>query len=172
MSLDPYIRLHSGRKFHFLNPKPDQIDIKDVAISLSRIPRFCGHTRIPYFVGHHCCLASDYAPDEIKLVTLLHDAVENVTNDAPAPLKVCLPQFKVIEKRIERVFAKRFGIPFPFPSGVKEIDLKMLSTEQRDLMRGDEWKYSPFTPYPERIKPWSSEKTYREFMKRFRKLSK
>lgn len=101
----------------------------------------------------------------------MHDMAESVTNDVPAPLKVCLPQFKEIEDRVERMMAKKFRVPFPFPAGVKEIDLKMLTTEQRDLMRGDEWKFSPFTPYSMKIAPWDSKRTYREFLKRFKELT-
>jgi hypothetical protein len=171
LSINPYIRLHSGRKFYFLDPKPNQIDITDVAISLSRLPRFCGHTSKPYFVGQHCCIACDLAPDNLKRAVLMHDMAESVTNDIPAPLKVCLPQFKEVENRVERMLAKKFRVPFPFPSGVKEIDLKMLTTEQRDLMPGDEWSFSPFLPYDIKIVPWDSRKTYREFLKRFHRLT-
>lgn len=167
--MNPWIRLSTGKKFHFLAPKQEDIDIRDIALGLSRIPRFCGHTYPkPYYVGHHSCLACDYAPDDYKLVALLHDGTENWTSDCPSPLKHLLPQFKELEIRAERALARKYGLPFPFPAIIKEIDLRLLSTEQRDLIRyGNDWKNSPFIPFDKKIKAWGNEKTYREFINRF-----
>ena len=45
----------TGKQIDLLNIKPDDMDIRDIAWALSRIPRFCGHSlsAIPYNVAQH-----------------------------------------------------------------------------------------------------------------------
>lgn len=54
--------------------------------------------------------------------------------DVPTPLKQLLPEFKIIEKRIETSLFEKFGLYDGMPVSVKKADLIMLVTEQRDLM--------------------------------------
>ena len=41
----------SGRQVNLLYPKPEMIDLGDIAHALSRIQRFAGHTTVPYTVA-------------------------------------------------------------------------------------------------------------------------
>jgi hypothetical protein len=93
-----------------------------------------------------------------------------MSNDCPAPLKGLLPQFSEIEQRLERVIAKRFGFRYPYPPAVKDIDMRLLISEMRDLTRRSDWRDYPFTPLDIRIEPWDEARCRREFMKRYRKL--
>ena len=79
MIYEPYIETVSGKKVYFLDPDPDQIDIKDIALSLSRVNRFNGHTRKPLTVAEHCWNGSRHIQDDLKLAFLLHDASEAVS---------------------------------------------------------------------------------------------
>jgi hypothetical protein len=51
----------SGRLIDPANPSPDSISLTDIAWSLSRLPRFAGHTitKIPYNVAQHCVYVSE-----------------------------------------------------------------------------------------------------------------
>ena len=167
-----WIRLHSGGKFHFLKPRAKEVNIKDVAWNLSHICRFTGATKKFYSVEQHSCLVCDILPDEFKPEGLLHDGPESTISDLNSVLKSLLPEYKVVECRIEKVFAKKFNLRFPFPPEVKIADLVLLATEMRDLMPGKDYESLPYEPLPKKIVPWSIEKSRKEFMKRFNHLYK
>lgn len=168
--MNPFIRVHTGKKFYFLRPTVKQLDIVDIAYALSGINRFTGHTR--YNVAQHCCYCCDNVSENIKLEALMHDASEAYTGDCNSPLKLLLPQFKEIEQRVEKVIAKKFKLVFPFPAGVKTADLIMLATEMRDLMNGADYKDLPFEPLKEKIQVWDSERSHKEFLDRYEKYKR
>lgn len=69
-----------------------EIDIEDIILPLSRLPRFCGHTSRPLTVAEHSlavqAMVLDFKASPItQLHALLHDAHEAFTNDIPAPFK-------------------------------------------------------------------------------------
>jgi hypothetical protein len=166
----PYIRIYKGIKFYFLNPKPSYFDIEGIAHALSQTCRFGGNTKKFYSTAQHCCLVHDLLPDNLKAAGLLHDSCEQGLGDLLGPIKCLLPTYKEIERNCEKVLFKKFKLAFPMSGSVKEADLRLLSTEQRDLMEGDEWKYSTFPAIDKKITPWSITKSKREFLKRFYKL--
>jgi len=168
--VNPYIHTYYGHRVHFLRPKPSEIDIRDIAHALCRIPRFNGHTHIPYYVANHLCLCYDNAPQEIKREAFSHDFSESVACDIPSPLKSLMPQYKEIERRLEKVIARKFKLRYPWPAAVKEIDMRMLCSEMRDLTGYEGWSELPFVPFEEKIIPWDSATCKREFIKRCRKL--
>lgn len=169
-SKGPWIRLRHGGQFHFINPTIEEIDIRDVAWSLAGLPRFNNHTFKPYYVLQHLCLCHDIAAPQNKKETLGHDYAESVMNDVNSPLKSLLPDYKQIEVKVEKVFAKKFKLKFPFPAEVKVIDLTLLATEMRDVLKCGDWKGLPYKPLPEKIIPWDTARCRREFYKRFYKL--
>jgi hypothetical protein len=166
----PFIRLRSGRQFHLADPREDEIEISDVVHALSRLPRYTGHTRRPYYVLQHVCYCHDIANPEYRREALMHDAAEAMTNDISSPLKSLLPDFKRIEQHIETVLAQKFNLRYPWPDEVKRVDLVMLATELRDLMNGADWSDLPHPPMTEHITPWDSAKCRREFYRRYRRL--
>lgn len=168
--INPFIMTHWGHKVHFLRPKTSEIDIRDITHALSRIPRFNGHTIEPYYVLQHVCLCCDAAPAHAKKEALAHDWAEAYEADLPAPLKSLVPQYQDIEKRLERTIARKFKHQYPYPDAVKEVDMRLLVTEMRDLTRRCDWKEIPFAPLDEKIVPWSSQKCQEEFDKRFKLL--
>lgn len=163
-----YIRLKSGRRFFYRRPQPSQFTLGDLVWSLSRIPRFLGHTEgNPYSVLQHCCICHDLAPAHCKREALGHDLVEGLAGDAVSPLKDLLPDYRDIELRIERVLARRFKWQYPFPADVKRVDLIALATEMRDLTKRRDWRELPYPPSNLVIKPWSAARARREFMRRW-----
>lgn len=132
--MTPAILTHGGRYFDFTNPDPRSIDVHDIAVALSRICRFTGHPKRFYSVAQHSVLVSHLVPREYALQGLLHDAAEAYLGDVSSPLKQLLPDYKVIERRVERTIALAFGIPYPLHPSIKEADLWALVTERQDLM--------------------------------------
>ncbi len=130
-----WILTHSGKHFDFLDPQPDQVCIGDIAHALSRICRFTGHTSRFYSVAEHSFYCSKLVDDvELKLEALLHDAHEAYINDISSPLKKLLPDYQLIEKRVDAVIRDKFGLPARMSIEVQQVDLLMLGNEMAELM--------------------------------------
>jgi 5'-deoxynucleotidase YfbR-like HD superfamily hydrolase len=181
MSKDPFakrletiggwIQTHTGKQFWPMEPNPDAISIIDIAVSLSRINRFTGHTLEPYSVAQHSCYVCDILPEEHKRWGLLHDAHEAYVNDMVSPVKKYFPLYQEIETKLMAAMATRFDLPMPVSKKVVEADYILLATEKRDIMGPEPapWgklpKAADFT-----IKEWTHDKACKEFIKRFEKL--
>lgn len=130
---DTYIRLHSGRKFDFMDIKNAPILIEDIAHALANTCRYGGHCPQFYSVAQHSVLVSHRVPREYRLQALLHDASEAYLGDVVKPLKNLLPDYQEIEKKLEREIFKRFGVPATMAQCVKDADAVLLMEEQIDL---------------------------------------
>jgi 5'-deoxynucleotidase YfbR-like HD superfamily hydrolase len=139
-SNDSRIMLHSGRLFDLSNPETSEITIDDIAHGLSLTCRYAGQCSGFYSVAEHSVLVSHVAT-HAKLAALLHDAAEAYVGDMSRPLKLLLPDYKTIERRIEREIFLRVGIEWPPPPEVKLADHRLLAAEQAVLMPAgtNEW---------------------------------
>jgi hypothetical protein len=137
---------YTGRRFIFEAPTVDMIDPLDIAHALSMKCRYNGHVHTFYSVAEHSCLVAEAIEDRLgseaeQLWGLLHDAAEAYVPDMPSPIKALLPGFAEAEERIMRVVAERFGLSWPEPAIVKEMDTRILGDEAEQLMlsRGYGW---------------------------------
>ncbi|MDE3023094.1 MAG: hypothetical protein KGI54_14810 [Pseudomonadota bacterium] len=139
--IENWIETSSGEKVQFLEPKPEQIKIKDIAHSLANQCRYNGHCHGFFSVAEHSVNVAMQLPDELKLTGLLHDASEAYLSDIPSPVKQFLPDYQIIETRLEEVIAQKFGLTYPYPTEVKLADIAALSTEANYLLKsqGDDW---------------------------------
>ena len=127
MNGDGYIVMSpSGTKFWPLNPRIEDINIKDIAHHLSNINRFTGG--INYSVGQHSIWVARMCPDNM-LAALLHDASEAYLCDLPTPLKHSdlFAPYRCIERYLMWVIFKRYGIDAKIvggelPEEVKGVD--------------------------------------------------
>lgn len=91
-----YVVTHSGA---LVSPESGVPTLRDIAFSLSRVPRFGGYSRRPWTVAHHSLVVAEIAgvlaedrPAPLDygmayLSGLLHDAHEALTGDIPTPFK-------------------------------------------------------------------------------------
>ncbi len=168
----PWIETRGGRKVDLLHPKPEMIDIDDIAHALSHICRFNGHTRRPYSVAEHSIFVAMQCPRELTLAGLLHDAAEAYIGDVTRPLKQLLkPIYKPIEAAFEQAIAERFGLdPLVFHhADVMQADLLALSSERRWLLPGSVHPWETDMPEPVAIDPSHREpgQAYTAFLSMF-----
>ena len=136
------IMTYTGTMFDPLNPKPDQIDSRDIAHALSMLCRANGHFKTFYSVGQHCvnCMQEAAARGysrKVQLACLLHDASEAYLSDVTRPVKQELPQYLEIEKPLQEAIWNKY-LPEPMTpeerKQVQEIDDAMLYHEFLALM--------------------------------------
>ena len=168
-----WIQTYSGRQFYLLAPKPEDIDIIDIAHALSMMCRFVGHSQKFYSVAQHSILVAQHCKSEFKLHGLLHDASEAYISDLARPIKKLdfSKDYKIVEAKIMEAVHKRFNIVNSEESeqDVKLNDSRALFTEKRDLMKsGLMWPgENSFKSYTDIIDPLLPEKAEYEFYKAF-----
>jgi len=173
--VESWILTNSGRRIDLLKPAPSNIEIEDIALGLSRECRFSGQTRSFYSVAQHSVLASRIVPEEWALEALLHDATEAFIRDIPTPLKKRLPEYENIERVLDRTIRERFGLPAKMSPAVHQADKILLATEKRDLMPEDIFPWpilKGVSPLPDRLSPWTPERSMGLFLRRFAELSR
>lgn len=167
---NPSILLRSGSYFYFRNPRESEFSIADIAAGLAKICRFNGQCKEFYSVAQHSILVSRIVPEKHALAGLLHDAAEAFVGDMVAPLKALLPEYKAIEREVEAAIFERFGIKLPLDPCIKQADLVLLKTEQRDLMHNsDTWQHiGDLVPMSQEIIPYVSPRRAEiEFLNRY-----
>lgn len=187
----------SGVAFYPLDPRPEDVDIEDIAHALSHVCRFGGHCRSFYSVAEHSVRVSGAIREGGGTIAeqfegLMHDAAEAYVGDMVWPLKQEseLAPYKRIERLVEDAIAARFGLPLEQSPIVKRYDLVLLSTEKRDLMPGGAnrepgarlegeaardrlgaWHSDAFAPLPDRIDPWTPRDARAVFLEFFASLA-
>jgi 5'-nucleotidase len=177
-----YIRTFTGKKFYALDPRPEEIDIRDIAHALANNCRWGGHCKFFYSIAQHSCMVHDLVPWEHQGLGLMHDASEAYIMDMPRPIKMQMPHYREIEEIIMRRVAERFGFPFDSLPAVKGADDLALYVEKQSLfgdgeakevltdkavdfffahrVDADRWLY-------EQVPAWSPAKAEQEFLERY-----
>lgn len=167
---EPFLQLHSGIKYYFLNPTPEMISIDDIAHTLSLLCRYGGHCREFYSVAEHSVRCSYKAPKGFEFEALMHDAGEAYLIDMPRPIKQKLPDYQNLERVTEKVITTKFNLPWPMSPEVKVVDNRMLFTEKRDILSVSvDWGWE-CEPYENKIIPWTPRAAKEAFMERFNEL--
>lgn len=143
------------------------IDMLDIAKSLSNQCRYLGHLSTFYSVAQHCSIGSMALKEkgygiELQKGFLLHDASEAYLCDMPSPIKShpAMREYMDYEKGLVSMIYERYGV---VESRVDQIvgwmDLKMMYTEKRDLIHTqDVWNGEEgVEPLEDAIVPLSSD---------------
>lgn len=141
-----WITTDSGHHFDIFNPRPEDITLRDIALGLSRTPRFRGQTRFDYWVAQHSILVSNLcANPEAICWALLHDAAEVYLFDAARPIKhriyfaTDIPWLSTTpmhskEGEILHCIAQHFHLDWSALKEVKEMDSLALEIERRRVL--------------------------------------
>ena len=131
------IRTYTGIYLDPYKIKPEEIDIRDIAHSLSLMTRANGHIRYFFSVAQHainCALEAGNRglSRRIRLACLLHDAAESYISDVTRPVKHRLEGYAQIEEHVLSVIFTKYDIGDLGGDelrAVKEIDDSMLYYE-------------------------------------------
>ena len=167
-----WMQVHSGARFYPLDPRPDEIDVADIAHALSLLCRYGGHVDRFYSVAEHCVLMSYAVAPEHALAALLHDATEAYVVDVPRPLKRYLTNYREIEALVWNAICLRFRLAGDLPAEVKDADDRILLTERDALMSNTRypWMLEGMTPLPVTIIGWSPGHAEGRYLRRLAEL--
>jgi hypothetical protein len=144
----------TGRQFWPLDPRPEEIDLRDIARALSNQCRFGGHMNAFYSVAQHSVLVSWHSPNH-PIAGLLHDAAEAYLVDVPTPIKKHLHGYEEIERNLLGAIGERFDVWLKdLPEEVKIADMRALATEQQNLRPKYDFWTPPMPPFGGVIIPW------------------
>src|SRR3990167_4945681 len=126
---------YTGKIIDIFNFKEENIDIVDIAASLSKQCRFGGHCREFYSVAQHSANVVKLVDPKYKLHALLHDASEAYLVDVPRPVKNSeqFTFYRELENNIMNIIYKKFNIEISNEE-IKQADDSMLVLEQYELM--------------------------------------
>lgn len=129
---------HSGRRFFPLDPRPTEVDFRDIGHALSLICRYGGHVRRFYSVAEHSTLLAEHflmrGDFTWARYALLHDAPEAYIGDMVRPLKTGMTLFKTAERAVERAIFRRAGLgDGPIPREVDDADKAIVIDERAAL---------------------------------------
>lgn len=171
----PWIQTYTGRRFYFLDPRPEDIVIEDIAWALGHLCRFNGHVRRFYSVAEHSMLVSAALPPKLQLAGLLHDAAEAYTGDVTRPLKHLVPAAVGIEAAVALAIRRRFDLgSLPAPE-IKAADMALLADERREVLgrtgEGAQWDWDPGPGFGIAIPGWPPAEAAERFLQRFLDLT-
>jgi uncharacterized protein len=170
--LGGWIQLVSGKPFWPLDPRPEEIEISDIAWALSNLCRYGGHCRRFYSVGEHSVLVSRLVPSEYALWGLLHDATEAYLVDLPKPIKDYMPTYRTAEYQLANCIAIRFDLSWPMPEPVKYADQQIRFAERAALLTPSELEWNVSGEPPDvTVNAWPPVVANSAFHQRFRELT-
>lgn len=170
-----WMQTFTGKAVYPLSLRPADIDIRDIAHSLSMQCRYAGHSQRFYSVAEHSvhvarfCRQYGTGP---ALEGLLHDATEAYLVDVPRPVKPFLTGYKQAERRASHAVAQRFNLDMAgHPSIVHETDNRIMHDERAALMTpcSRDWSLTG-QPLGVTIECWSPDRAEREFLALFDEL--
>jgi hypothetical protein len=170
-----WAQTYTGKRFYIADPRPQDVDLLDIAVALGNLCRYTGNIGRHYSVAEHSVLVSHLVPREDALCGLLHDAAEYVLADPNRPVKRTLGrdnEYFRLEQRIWKgALAPKFNLPDEFPDSVKHADTQICIREKAVLMpRSDVWQLPYEDPVHLPISCWSARRATDEFLYRFQRL--
>lgn len=167
---------YTGITFWPLDPRQDEIEIRDIARALSMECRYGGHVAHHYSVAQHSCLVHDYlekqgGTNQTRLHGLLHDASEAYMKDLIKHAKPFYPVYVAHEGRLTAEINRRFGITGMSYNIVKAVDDRIVGDEHRALQMPGNQQMAEIEPLGILIEPWVPMQAETEFLRRFTLLS-
>ena len=149
-----YFVMHSGRKINIDNISERDICIEDIAHHLTKICRYGGALPLDahYSVATHSINLYYYAKfkgygKDVKKALLLHDSSEAYLGDIIRGLKHLLPDYQVIEMKINNIINKKYNVRLGMSPLIKELDTRIVLDEV------DKFFPDRYNLFEEQIKP-------------------
>jgi hypothetical protein len=168
-----WLQTYTGKKFWPLDPRSQEVDIRDIAHALSMQCRYAGHCRRFYSVAEHSTLIARWLVGVNKpaaIYGLLHDASEAYLCDVPRPVKPYLNGYAAAENKVQAAIWAHFGLGPDVPSIVKEADDRILADELVNMTRMD-WHARHADPLGVPMMYWSPAEAEEEFLATFEALT-
>lgn len=166
-----WIQTYGGRPFWPLDPRPEDVDIRDIAHALSLTCRYGGHALRFYSVAEHSVLLSRAVPPALAPWALLHDAAEAYLTDVPRPVKPALAGFAAVEARILTAIAVALGLnPLTVPPEVKLADTRIVEDERLQVMAPPARPWAPNVGLGVMVRFWSPREAEAAFLDRHDEL--
>ena len=168
-----WMQTHSGGRFYPMDPRPEDMEPRDIAHALSLLCRYGGHVDQFYSVAEHCVLMSEWVDPENALHALLHDATEAYVVDVPRPVKKYLASYAELENSVWLAITKRFGIDPAMPAQVKEADNRIILNERARFLSNAEvgtWTTDGLKPLPTYPVGWLPEEAEARYLARLAEL--
>lgn len=181
-----WIQTRSGKKFWPLDPRPEDVRLFDIIISLSRINRYLGHTRRRSInVASHSLLVDDILklwkqPSMVRMQGLMHDAHEAYLGDHLRPVGAYtffrlldgeVVSLSDMKDRVQKVISTSLNIKWPYPEIIDQADLVALAAEGKAYMDTTEWAPLPEVPKGLKVVLYPEEEAENKFMYRFTELN-
>lgn len=167
-----YIGLENGRLVNPFDP-PEDIwqDVFGCAGALSKVTRYNGNTTAFYSVAQHSVLLSEAVPSHLVRAALIHDMPEWLIGDLPRPVKELFPEFKELEKELQKKVFKFFGVPQEHIDELEPYDLAICVDEMEQLMPKVPAEFRPqCPPLGVEIVSWSPDLARMNFMNRYKEV--
>lgn len=138
-----------GNALDLVEPRAEQVDFAEIAVTLAHIPRYAGSSNVPVSVAQHTLIAVECAPAELAPWILLHDAHEYALGDWTTPAVQALCHFAdqlepsggvlvglaVHRAKLAHDRAIHAAARLPMPTadqarGIQEADRRALMTER------------------------------------------
>ncbi len=146
----PWTLTFTGKKFYYLNPTLEMIDIEDILHCLGNLCRFTGATKFFYSIAQHSVLVMALVKRKLDalgvdrdrdywdqiLAALLHDSEETYVNDLASPLKSAIRgKYRWIANAIRLKVLDKLDIDRAYMNQmVKDADTDALEIERFYLM--------------------------------------
>ena len=171
-----WMEVYQGGQFWPMDPRPGEVDIIDIAHSLSMQCRYAGHSLRYFSVAEHSVLIAQWLLDNghpgAALHGLLHDAPEAYLVDVPRPVKPFLSGYREAEARVWAAIAQRFDISPDIPGAVHSADNRILVDESSQNMAPCVVPWNlPHFPLGVTLQFWEPARAEAEFLTMFNRLT-
>lgn len=172
-----WMATHTGRKIDPGTMTKDDVDIEDIAWSLSHLCRYNGHCDHFYSVAQHSVYVSEIVQslggDPKK--GLLHDATECYVGDVVRPVKhrTDMENYVILENRVMRIIGEAFNFSTPIMTSEVSLadDIVLLSEKDQILKDSPDWGWgNDIIRMEGKIKIMYPQEAYKFFMNRYNEL--
>lgn len=178
------MRTFTGKLVDPVNLQLDDIEIADIAHSLSQICRYNGHGAFVLSVAQHSVAMSALVPaimqqagiisdpieyQMIAAVCLMHDSCEAYLSDIPTPLKIAISYPEQIENHTLQIIFEKYGLVFEEYERIKIFDKRICENEKDALWPGMTRTPTSYLPLPGyKVVPWTSQYAEKCFLATFK----